>query len=89
MTIAVVDLARAGGLAFGKYNTTYQKGNDNANTPDATWLDMFTVTAGTAETHVTSRGEVVPWAAVDNSLDAWVPFVVLTTLDKTANTWRP
>lgn len=91
MTAVVVDSARDADVAKDCATETYTKGNDNANTPDPTWDIGFTLKApGAAETHETARGDVVPWAGIDNSADAWVPVVDFTAfwLDSTPATVR-
>ena len=79
----VIDAARGVG-SFSDYNTTYQKGNDNANTPTPTWLEMHTTIQSVAETHVNFAYE----APTNNTADTWVPMYTTTFLSSTPNTVR-
>lgn len=81
----VVDAARGTG-DFGDYNTAYQKGNDHADTPNPTWLQMYSVQASVAETPVVPKAQNTP---TDNTGDAWVSMYTVTWLDSTPNTYRP
>lgn len=40
-----------------------------------TMVRGFTLLKSNAETHVTARGDVVPWVAIDNNGDAGAPIV--------------
>lgn len=88
----VVDAARPAGPAVipegGQHNTTYQKGNDNTNTPNPAWLTFIAYNNSAAETHVTSRGDATPWAPINNTADAWAPIVAQTFLTSTPATVR-
>lgn len=81
----VADAARAGALAGSDYNTTYQKGNDNASTPNPTWLTMHAYPNSIAvETHIGFAYET----GVDNTADAWLPLLTATFLTSTPATVR-
>lgn len=53
----------------------------------------FGINVSAAETHVTARGDVVPWAGIDNSADAGAPVVEYELSDyfhdSVPNTVRP
>ena len=82
----VADAARADLLTGADYNTAYQKGNDNANTPNPTWVNALSYPVNTTpETRVTFAYD----SGVNNTADAWVPHVVpANVLDKTVQTVR-
>jgi len=82
----VADIARTGVLTGGDYNTTYQKGNDDANTDTPTWLQMLSYPDGAliTETHVNFAYET----GTNNTADAWVPLVEPTFLTSTSATIR-
>lgn len=78
-----VDAARPLAATKDAHNTAYQKGNDNANTPNATWLTTINTTQSAAETHIPTGG-----VGVDNTLDAHTPIITTVFLDKVAATER-
>ncbi len=53
----VLDVARTA-ITGGEYNTDMQTGNDNPNTPDATWLTCLAYAVPVVETHVTARADL-------------------------------
>lgn len=71
----VVDAARPLIATKDCATETYTKGNDNANTPDPTFDIGFSIAPSFVETHVTARGDVVPWAPVDNTADQSAPII--------------
>lgn len=80
----VVDAARED-VAKQAHNVVYQKGNDNSQTPNPTWVDTVQYNAGTAETHIPHADDAT---GVNNTADSWLPAVTTQFLDKVAKTER-
>lgn len=81
----VVDAAREDVWAL-NFNTVFQNGNDNPNTPTPTWMQSQQFLAGAAETHIPNLSVSV--TPVDNTADAWLPASEDVWLASTPDTRR-